>query len=110
VSGRIGASITFTTRSRLREVSTAIALRVEEGTAEIREKVAEKAEELAPKLTGELEESIGVDGDKVVATSPHALFDEYGTVYMEAQPFMRPAVKYGRDLMREMLRGIRGGL
>lgn len=74
---------------RLARINVSVATR--EG-AEI---VKDEAQAIAPVDTGELRDSIHVeeDGDNasVVADAPHAVFVEYGTYKMSAQPFMAPA-------------------
>lgn len=54
------------------------------------------AAQLAPFDTGDLKESVGSEltgphDAKVFATMEYAEHQEYGTVHMPAQPFMRPA-------------------
>lgn len=71
----------------------------------------------APVKTGALRDSITVDVQQVALTSvkgtvaahvPYAVFVEYGTVHMKAQPFMRPAIDETKgaieDLFRENLK------
>lgn len=60
------------------------------------EVVAQNAQRLAPRLTGDLQGSIGVEQAgreaRAVARAPHAGFQERGTSRHGAQPFMSPAV------------------
>jgi HK97 gp10 family phage protein len=63
----------------------------------------------APVLTGELRDSIHSvdDGHAAVlieADSPHAIFNEFGTVHMAAHPFMRPALHEGESELPEVAR------
>src|SRR5690349_19222639 len=58
----------------------------------IAQKVAETAQGLAPVDTGELKGSIHEKDGDIVADAPHAIHVEFGTVNMDAQPFLRPAV------------------
>jgi HK97 gp10 family phage protein len=67
------------------------------------EVIAEKASELAPRRTGYLAEHIHAEryGDvvQVVSEAPYSIYVEFGTVYMEAQPFLRPAMdEYEREI------------
>jgi HK97 gp10 family phage protein len=55
-------------------------------------KIAETARQLAPVDTGELRDSIHEDNGNVVVSAAHGVHVEFGTVFMEAQPFLRPAV------------------
>jgi HK97 gp10 family phage protein len=61
---------------------------VEEAGAHI---VAALAARLAPRLTGHLKASVDEQGGQVVADTPYAGYQEYGTRHHAAQPFMRPA-------------------
>ena len=61
---------------------------VEAAGAEI---VARIAAELAPRLTGDLAASVDDEGGQVIADTPYAGYQEYGTRHNKAQPFMRPA-------------------
>lgn len=40
---------------------------------------------------GRLRDSIHAEQDRVVADAPYAAYVEYGTVNMDAEPFLRPA-------------------
>lgn len=59
--------------------------------------IADLAQQLAPVDTGELRASIHVEAGalplsrRVVASAPHAAFVEFGTRFMEAQPYLTPA-------------------
>jgi HK97 gp10 family phage protein len=64
-------------------------------------RIVERAKALAPVLTGELRESIKIQGEgidkgmpyiAVGSTDDHALFVEYGTSHSAAEPFLRPAI------------------
>jgi HK97 gp10 family phage protein len=61
---------------------------VEENAAHI---VATIATAKAPQLTGHLKASVGEEGGQVVADTPYAGYQEYGTRRHKAQPFLRPA-------------------
>lgn len=67
---------------------------VDEKVGNLTEDIAEDARALAPVDTGELRASIRADrsaGEVHVGTD-HWRFQEYGTRYQKAQPFMRPAL------------------
>lgn len=75
-----------------------------EAAADLMEAITEQAEilaiDLAPVDTGELVGSIHADplDSKrlrwgLFADAPHAIYVELGTVFMAAQPFLRPAVE-----------------
>lgn len=59
-------------------------------------KAVDRMRSTAPVLTGELRDSIAVEGQgnerDVVAASAHAAFVEFGTSTAPAQPFFRPAL------------------
>jgi HK97 gp10 family phage protein len=61
---------------------------VEETSARI---VAAIAGQLAPTLSGHLAASVDEEGGAVVADTPYAGYQEWGTRHHKAQPFMRPA-------------------
>jgi HK97 gp10 family phage protein len=49
------------------------------------------AKRRAAVLSGEMRDSVHIEGSEVVTDSDHAVFNEFGTSVMAAQPFMRPA-------------------
>jgi hypothetical protein len=55
--------------------------------------IAVRARARAPRLTGKLAASIHADGNEVVADDPVGLYQEYGTVKMEANPFFVESVE-----------------
>jgi HK97 gp10 family phage protein len=66
----------------------------------IAQKIAEKARGLVPVDTGRLRDSIQEKDGNVRSDVPYAYFVEFGTVNMEAQPFLRPAVDiYYREIV-----------
>lgn len=72
-------------------------------------KVTERAKELAPVRTGRLRNSIyrrktGFLGWEVGAAVYYAGFVEFGTRYMRARPFLRPAVEEKLPETREELK------
>ena len=72
--------------------------------------VRDDAKRGAPRLTGELRDSIQAEFDakemrgRAVATSKHAGFVEHGTEDTPAQPFMMPAAERSRRRFPERLR------
>lgn len=62
--------------------------------------IAEDARRLAPVETGQLRESIEAHPAEGIVTvgTDHWQFQEYGTRYQDAQPFMRPALYRQRDI------------
>ena len=73
-----------------------------EGLKKAGEDIVDLASQLAPKESGRLSNSgeVNVIGDGVVEVSfgngipdDRAIAQEYGTVFMPAQPFLTPAVK-----------------
>jgi HK97 gp10 family phage protein len=63
--------------------------------------VAGIAARLAPKLTGALSASVDEEGGQVVADTPYAGYQEWGTRHNKAQPFMRPAKTLAEPLVRQ---------
>lgn len=94
------------------ELIVSVEARSEELVVRTRELIAEEAKLKAPVGSeaegdphpGMLRDSIGVDGDRVIATAPHANFVEHGTVFTRAQPFFAPAVEKGRAYLRAGLK------
>lgn len=90
--------------SRLRRVIQGSPHAIDRGARAYADAVADLAEQLAPVDTGALRESIHVEpGDtqgsyRVVASAPYAVFQEYGTARMPAQPFLTPAVQHTKPL------------
>lgn len=56
--------------------------------------IIKKASELVPVKTGYLKSRLGYesDGSAVFADADYAIYPEYGTSKMAAQPYMRPAI------------------
>lgn len=59
------------------------------------------AKKLAPVDTGWLKSSIHEDDGNVVVDAPHAVYVEFGTEHMEAQPFLRPALDANMNAIKE---------
>lgn len=64
---------------------------------QVAKRAAAVARQTAPKRTGTLRRSIGVEptaqGYAVVARAAHAAYVELGTVTMKAKPYLGPAVR-----------------
>lgn len=76
----------------------------EQGAAHVQataEHIAEDAASRAPVDTGELRDSIHVEGrgmaSVIVADAGHAAYVEYGTSRSPAQPYLHPAVEAARS-------------
>lgn len=95
------------TQNRIPEI-TARTVEGSQNLAELaRQRIAESARERAPvgdaatdSTSGELRDSIVVDGDEVIVDSDHGLFVEFGTVFMGAEPFFLPAIRDGQEVLR----------
>lgn len=83
--------------------------KVSRALAESAEVAGSLARQLVPVRTGALKASIFVSqtGDlrfEIGAGTDHVLPVEFGTVYQDAQPFIRPALQAARDHLRSILR------
>jgi len=72
------------------------------------ERIVDHARDLAPARTATLRNSIGIldEGDLSVTFGSkldYARFVEYGTSRTAAQPYLRPAVLWGRETIRKAL-------
>ena len=56
------------------------------------QKIAARASDLAPRDTGFLAENVHEQDGNVVSEASYSDDIEFGTRYMQAQPFLRPAV------------------
>lgn len=101
--------------ARLRRVIAGEKAAIDRGVEKGAEQIAELARQLAPVDTGALRESIHVEPAengvvRVVASVPYAVYVEYGTARMAAQPFLTPATQHTNVLaaiaieMRELIR------
>lgn len=79
-----------------------IELRGQHAVENALEEIAQDARRYAPVETGELRASIHVQGNEVRAEADHAVYVEYGTRNMRAQPFMRPALYRKRNLRSDV--------
>lgn len=68
--------------------------------------IEQTAKEIVPVKTGTLRDSIthqtkGVNEVEIKAETPYAVYIELGTSFMEAQPYLRPAVmKWQRNMKK----------
>ena len=71
---------------------------------DVSEEVKAAAQGLVPVDTGELQNSIQVTEEGVEAGTDHAIYVEFGTYRMSAQPFMRPAADEasGEEALRKL--------
>jgi len=85
--------------TRLRRALQGTPAAIDRGAKAYAEAVGDLAQQLAPVDTGELHDSKDViPGDRpatyqVVFRAPYALFVEFGTAHMAAQPFLTPALR-----------------
>lgn len=69
--------------------------------------IAKRAQEIAPVRTGYLRDHIEAKEGQVVSEADYSQFVEFGTVHMEAQPFLRPAVdEHEAEIEREAAKAI----
>jgi len=59
----------------------------------VKARIRDEAKLRAPVRTGYLRDSIAVTADGVVVAAPYARYPEFGTRYMAARPYLRPAVQ-----------------
>ena len=71
---------------------------VERARRRVVEDIAADARRRAPVDTGALLASIDSGAGRVTAGTDHWLYQEYGTRYQRAQPYMRPALYTRRRL------------
>lgn len=69
--------------------------------------VAKQARGYAHKITGYMREhtvaeSVGENSSQVVSTAPYAEFEEFGTRFRPAHPFIRPAIVDGKRNLPKM--------
>ncbi len=107
----------FTIKSRLdfggKPVTFAMARQMDIAAFEGAQQVRRLAQRLVPVDTGHLRSTIQIDKERsrvwnVGALAFYAGFVEFGTIHMDAQPYMRPAIAASRSTI---LRGMsdRGG-
>jgi HK97 gp10 family phage protein len=94
--------------ARLEHISERLAREVDAKAQEAVELCTRTAQLLAPVRTGRLRANI--DWAKsaplryvIYSRVEYSVFVEYGTSKMAAQPFMRPALLFGRDLVRRLM-------
>jgi HK97 gp10 family phage protein len=92
--------------------------RIDRVVDETADEVVKIAQDIAPRDTGAMADSIRkeeVAGGKMVVVGDddkitYPPFVEFGTVYQEAQPFLRPAVNATKSRLRRRLGQIQAGL
>ena len=85
---------------------------INEALETVGKEIVYEAQRLAPVRTGRLRDSIYYMilyelALEVGASAPYALFVEYGTWKMHAQPFLRPALQDGRVVVENLEKAIR---
>jgi len=95
--------------AQLNAYRTQAAAKIDEALAVSAEQIADDAKALAPVDSGATRDSIEAAKDsyqryKVAATLPYALFLEFGTVHMAAQPFLFPAYEKNRNVVLDNLK------
>jgi HK97 gp10 family phage protein len=102
--------VSWSLDSRVDQAVLSVRARAEAAKLATRLAILEEARRRVRKDTRKLEESIKVTEKGVETNSPYAKFMEYGTVYVPARPFMRPAAEIGRVVFgREATDQIRQG-
>lgn len=96
--------------NHLARIAAALPSVLEDIEAETAEAVAAKARRRVPIDTGELRDSIHVEGTDVVVDADHALPVEVGTVDTAAQPFLTPAAESERAPFHRRLRSVEARL
>ena len=92
----MGIKMVVIKEDRMAHLLPAISKEVQEEMLNV---TLEIATELVPVDTGRLRSSIRIEDDSVVAETPYAGFVENGTVYMNAQPYLGPAVEAALEAM-----------
>ena len=95
--------------AQLNAYRTQAAAKIDEALALSAEQIADDAKALAPVASGATRDSIEAAKNsyqryKVAATSPYALFLEFGTVHMAAQPFLFPSFEKNRNAVLNNLK------
>lgn len=70
--------------------------------------ITEAAKAQAPVETGELRDSIVIEGTDVHVTAPYAGFVEFGTINVPAQPYLRPAADAAGETVESAARRVLG--
>ena len=90
---------------RFRNATNAAEREVDEITAMAADAAAKKARKIVPVDTGALKASIKTRRERpmthaALASTHYAAFVEFGTVHMNAQPYMRPSISDGVAVVR----------
>jgi HK97 gp10 family phage protein len=102
--------IVWTKRSRIPQVMAAVARGGEVAAQRTRETIRDEAQARAPVLTGELRDSVEVQGEDVTVGAVHGGYVEFGTRFMPAQPFFTPAVDAGAKAFETYIGAVFRGL
>ncbi len=96
MAGLIGVRVKVDT-SRLQGVISRLPGAADKAAEMTADEIVVRAKALARVDTGEMRDSIQKVGGgsiwAVIATAAHSIFNEYGTRFMSAQPFMVPAAE-----------------
>lgn len=88
-------------QAQLNAIRNAVSDMSEAQLAVLRE-IFEESQRLVPVDEGELKESGKFDSNLVEYGTDHAVHIEFGTVKMEAQPFLRPAFEGKRNELEKL--------
>jgi HK97 gp10 family phage protein len=83
--------------NRFPQIIATLNARLEPALDAGRQAIAADARARAHVDSGEMRDSIHVDGEYVVAGAWHSMFEEFGTVHSPAHPFMVPAAEARRE-------------
>lgn len=94
-----------TLKSNLTKIAQQSPLRASRALRQTAQDIFAISQQLVPVDIGELKESgeVEVVSEKVVIVgykAPHAPFQEFGTVNMEAQPYLVPSFAQAEDIMK----------
>lgn len=96
MAGLIGVRVTIED-SKLQQVISRLPLAADEAAEMTADVIAQNAQAIVPVRTGFLRSTIQKAGGGshwiVTATAAYAIFVEFGTRFMAAQPFLRPAAE-----------------
>lgn len=95
--------------SRLHDKAEALRTGLGEALREVADLIVEEAQSTCPVDTGYLRDHIQITSESdtqvtVASTAEYSSFVEYGTRYMDAQPFFEPAIDKARSQMQQILK------
>lgn len=102
---RLTAKSSFVLRVPPSVISQAMEAAMEKAVYRTSAAILSRADEIVPVDTGELKASGKLEQDKlnaeVIYDSDHAVYPEFGTIHMAAQPYLRPALEAGKPILLE---------